>query len=1126
MEDFDAITVPLKGSNLIEASAGTGKTYSIAILLLRLVVEQQFEVREILMVTFTKAAVAELQERVQLFIRSAYRAARGEGCNDPKISELVEKAIEKENQAVIVERLRAAVLLLDETAVMTIHSFCQQTLGEFAFETGQLFGAETLKDPQTLIEEEVNRFWRAHVTTIKLELLHILMNAGLNRKNIGDVLKAFFSGKAYVSYDASASYSFTAAQQEAEWVNLEHLTAAAEECRSRWHAYIALHMARLQAATQGNRYAVNAILPLMEDPDGLLATIAAKRSTGYISQLYPDLVGACDEIAAAEDAVNMEGKRLVSHLYHMAASQAEKNIDAYKLRNGLLSFDDMIVNLHRAAMSGSADRLKALLQKKFKAVFVDEFQDTDRLQYELFERFFGQDSIVFYIGDPKQSIYAFRKADIFTYFKAARAVDKTYSMNTNYRSSPELVSAMNSFFQPAADFDAFHFGDAADGIHYIPVAAQAGLEDMGLYRHDRKLIPMVFFEAADNNGVADLTAAAILDLLSDRNYHFRKKGVSTPVSPASIGVLVRTGFQGRSIKNALGKRGIPAVTIDDATVMDSPEAKCVLQVLTAFEDTSRGSIHKALLNHFTGLDREQLLALDSDLLQEQFKAYGLLWEKQGIYVTLSRFYADYRVKARLMNDREHHGERVMTNLVQLTELLHKVQTNKQLVNIELINWLNKAVSGMEVEGDEYEQRVENDEEAIKIITIHKSKGLEYPVVFAPFLDLTNDDKREFCSFRDQDREEYLFAQKAELNPAQQAAFDLQQEQENRRLLYVAVTRAAFQLYIVRNTSGRKSGSSLSGFYKALKSPGAIHEGIAFASPESIATHDIYHQANDWQPFAPRVSSHFELADLSWNKLSYTYLAAAQPYVARSNESVSDDVYEHFIFKQLRGGITTGNFLHYIFEKIDFTADTKWLTVISEAVRRFLPALPERQWPMIEQLVRQALDAVIVIDDNAFKLKQISWSKKISEFEFDFPVGSFNSSQLNTLSTDTALILADGAKDLSGIMNGKVDLFFEHGGKYYILDWKSNFLGDQLTDYDAEGLSATMNERNYHLQYQIYTLALFKYLSVRIDNFDYEEHFGGVIYLFIRGLRGDQRSGVFTYRPALAEVLRLDEVLGN
>jgi exodeoxyribonuclease V beta subunit len=1125
LKAFEVATVPLDGSNLIEASAGTGKTYSIAILLLRLLLEQRLAIREVLMVTFTKSAVAELEERARLFVRKAFQQAKGEGTDDTLIAALVDRAIAQEGAETIQQRLREAVLLLDETAVMTIHSFCQQTLGEFAFETGQLFGAETLKDPKRLVSEEVNSFWRRHITTIRVELLGILIAEGLRRDHIRQVVESYLSGRPYVSYQPGERYTFSAAEQQHAWDGLAEQVEAIKAAQERLTGYMAANGPALLSNTQSNANAVKSFLHLLDQPAAFIEQLIAKKSVVYVPKLYGAMLPDAELLEQVRTELKAKVRLLISHLYHMAITETSRAINAFKERNSLLSFDDMIEHLHRATLKDQNGRLRGLMQQKYRAVFIDEFQDTDRLQYELFNYFFGSDTHLFYIGDPKQSIYAFRKADIYTYFQASQRVANAYSMNTNYRSAPDLIAAMNTFFVPEAAFDTFYFQGAPEAIGYIPVQAPGGLEDMGLYKNNSRCVPITFFEAGKKEELAEQTAAMILDLLSDPAYKLRKKGSDTAIEPEMIGVLVRMSPESRAVKAALDRLGIPAVTVNEDKVLNSEEAKQVLHLLNAFIKAERGTINRALLAPFTGINREQLLQLDMDDLQTRFNSYGLGWERDGIYVTLTRFWQDHGVRQRLMNDREHSGERILTNLTQLTELLHNVQTRKQLVNTELINWFRRAVEGMPVEGDEYEQRVESDEQAVRIITIHKSKGLEYPIVFAPYLDLKGSD-REFCTFRDADREEYLFTHQKELNDEQHRIFDLQQEQENRRLLYVAVTRAAYQLYIGKNTYTKLGETTLRAFYRPLKGIQQTLRGISFPADEGIPVHPAYKQDQTWRPVVPEQANNFRLAGLSWRKLSYTFLAAHQPYLPHLQETDAEDAYGQFIFRQLSRGAATGNFLHDVFERIDFQKEDTWLPLLEKMAPRYLPGYTVDQLPKLNTLISHTLHADIRVAGQVIRLSGIARSQRISELEFDFPVGQFYSQALQALSGSGHTILTENNRQVSGFMNGKIDLFFEWEGRYYILDWKSNFLGDHLDYYQPAVLTAAMNENNYHLQYLIYCLALRKYLELRLPDFNYDHHFGGVIYLFLRGVRTGSDTGIFTYRPEFKQIEQLSAILAG
>jgi len=1125
MKNFVASEVALENSNLIEASAGTGKTYSIAILLLRLLLEKQLALKEVLMVTFTKAAVAELEERIRLFVRIAAKAAMGLPIKDTTISQLVAKAIEKQGEAKIRELLTQAVLLLDDTSVMTIHSFCQQTLNEFAFETGQLFGCDTLKDSGPLIDNEINKFWRTHVTSIPLKLLNILIDNGLSRANFSEVLNGHYGGKRYIAYVPDAQYGFSPDKLENEWIDIEKILSEADGCIQTLHTRILNDEGNLRAATGANRYAHPVFSALLDKPELFIKKIKeirAKSDPKYVNTLYGHLLGACDDIDEIMSRIGERADKIISTLYCMSIQEASINIEAYKNRNSVLSFDDMIINLHSATVKDGNEQLLQSLRAKYKAVFVDEFQDTDKLQYEIFEQVFGQTNILFYIGDPKQSIYAWRKADINTYLKAATTVANNYSMNINYRSCPAYIRSMNVFFQPVKGFDTFAFGEQDNSFSYIPVDAPSTKTVQPLLKDSSPETPILLFECPTNDSIAIAVAKQVLALLEDKTYQLEVDGEFRSVKPSDIGILVRKNKQGKLIKNALAAVRIPAVTIDDSKILKSKEAIALLYLLQAFEDKSRGSINKALLSPFTGLDRNQILLLNDDQQQERFKIYSALWDQQGIYVSVSAFLRDYNVRAVLLN--HSHGERVLTNLTQLVEILHKTQTGNKLNNGELIAWLQKATEGMDVQGDEFEQRIESDEEAVRIITIHKSKGLEYNIVFAPFLDMLPEGVGDFCSFRDTDSGEYLFAHHNQLSDEQSALLTEQLEQENRRVIYVAITRAVYKCYVFKNTASYYNNSSLKTFISGLKALDAENELIQFADHTAIPIHSKYSGKQEWKPLKHVKPAQFQLSDQNWHKLSYTFLSRKQPFIIKENGNIPVDEYDSFVFKQLPKSIVTGHLLHYILENIDFTKSTNWEKVIEMGIRRFIPATGDTYSKMLFVMLDHIVNTEINIDGTKITLANVGRNKRISEFEFDFNVGSFLNTSIEELSNNDVKFLVGYEDQYEGMMNGKIDLIFEYAGRYYILDWKSNFLGDSLSWYNTNSLRNTMNDGNYHLQYLIYTLAFKKYLTVKIPGFNYGEQFGGVVYMFLRGLRKGHENGIFSFLPPLEQIEKLENIL--
>ncbi len=1118
-EKFEASTVPLQGSNLIEASAGTGKTYSIAILLLRLLLEKQISIKEILMVTFTKAAVAELEERIRLFIRLAYQYSLQEAIEDATICIIVSNAIEKNDRDSVGKLLRDAVIFLDETSVLTIHSFCQQTLTEFAFETNQLFGAELLQDTTQIIEAAVNKFWRKHVTAIPTQLLFSVKDI-LTRENIIDIVKNHLDGKRYNEYNAENKIDLNEAYYHTVVTAIENYTFQYEQEMTSLIKIIIDTNAALKDKCTGNAVAKKNMLHLVDKPEVFLEYIVAKQGSAYILKLFGDLLelwNKCETIKKDRDAAT---SKFIDTIYYAAITEVGAAVKKYKLQNNLVSFDDLISNLHTAIVKKENPVLIAALQLKYKAVFIDEFQDTDRLQYEIFKKAFGTNTILFYIGDPKQSIYAWRKADIATYFKAYDDVDTRYGMNENYRSSEEYIRAMNLFFQPTVDFDTFHYPPGEQAITYIPVNSPDINTKGKLLLDNRVCTPISINYQPNKPSIEEAVAAQVVALLNNPKYLISKNGIERNIKPSDIGILVRKNKEGNSIKRVLAKYGLPAITIGDAKVLESEEAIGILYILEAMIDISKSTINRALLASFTGFDIAKILWLNEETAIEIFKKYKINWDTDGIYTALMHFMADFRVEQILLRNNVENGERTITNLYQLIELLYKIQTTKKLSALELISWLKRSIERNDVQGDEYEQRIENDEECIKIVTIHKSKGLEYNIVLTPFLDIVEFKNAQFCSYRT-DNGDYINVEKNKLTADQLADFRRQLEQENRRILYVALTRAVYKCFVFKSTDAKAKNSTL-GFFTAavnLMNNPLIEQINSVAIPEQF-----FYKTNEIKELVIVENKiHFSLLQENWQRMSYTMLAAEIEKPAKRNTGSAYDAYDQFIFRQLEKGSQTGNMLHHILENLHFTNNEKWTTVLETAIKRFAPARKETYLLPLEIMLTHVLNATLQLDNTSFKLAEVNFENRIHEFEFDFPVKIFQAADFQSLTNDKLLINVKERYNLEGIMNGKIDMLFKCKGKYFILDWKSTYLGDTLEAYAPAALNDAMNENNYHLQYLIYTLATKKYLESRLPNFNYERDFGGVLYLFIRGMRAETNNGIFTCKPAIEQVVILENM---
>jgi len=1091
---FDVQNVELESSNLIEASAGTGKTFSIAILVLRLIIDKDLDIKQILMVTFTKAAVAELESRIREFIREAYRYIQNPELNiDKQIIEIVDNGVKKTNQKIILDRLKGASLNLDETAIFTIHSFCQKTLTEFAFETHQLFGSELLDNQSQIIEKATNEYWRKEITTLSVEKIKLLRSIGLSKDNLTSVIHKGLSEKKFIykeNLQVDKYFESTLKKDKLVQKSLEEFISLFKLSEENNLSYL--------QNQKGSSNAIKTFGKSLNNAELFLKILLDKYpNTKYIEKLFPKLLKCALAYQERLEDLNNSLRHLLFFYYGQAINIVKKHVDKTKQRLSVMVFDDLITNLHLAVTGVQEDLLKAELQKKYKAVFIDEFQDTDRKQYEIFDKLFGKSSILFYIGDPKQAIYSFRGADIDTYKEAANSTSNAFTMDRNYRSTAKLIEGMNSFFRlienPFADTN----------IQYEDVKNGQGIAELELDGIEQK--PIAYLSCSNKKEIAEQVSYHILNLLQN-NYKVENRRII----PSDIGVLVRSKKEGIQIKNALNKLRIPSVTIDDAKVMESSEAQNIFYILKAVLEPNRANINRALLNSITSISKNYLLqeSLEKDLIN--FKKIEKEWQKNSVLGAISLFIRLYHVKSHLLSNETENGERILTNIFQIMELLLRKELENKLLPKELLNHLHNIIEGQEVIDDEYSQRIESDEDAVKIVTIHKSKGLSYNLVFAPFLDLQSkpDAKYTFLEYKNNKLEACFSLYKTE---EEIEIYREQTEQENRRLIYVSLTRAVYKNFIFHNTYHNGGKGSIMHFVNKMNPTLHFEPLNELEFPQKKYQITKIKERKPARVFLRNIKR-------DWGILSYSQLSDKHISFSLEKKESWDNNYDKFVFDQLPKGAFAGNFLHDLFEHSSFSEDN-FMDLVKDISQKYSTIFDENLIDKYQELILNVLNSKYT--DSGFKLSEINNSKKLPELEFYFNLTNFSPDKILKISQ---LIDIESSRITQGMMYGFIDLFFEHQGKYYILDWKSNFLGNRIEDYSTDNIELAMRGNNYHLQYLIYTVAVKRFLSLKIPDFNYKKQFGGVLYVFLRGCRENKNTGIFYSKPDEGLIDRLDKLL--
>ena len=1198
-----ALRFPLRGSRLIEASAGTGKTFTISALYLRLVLGhgegatgfgRELLPPEILVVTFTDAATRELRERIRARLVQAARVFRAEEAGDDLLQQLRGDFMPEQWPA-CARRLDLAAQWRDEAAGSPIHGWCQRMLREHAFDSGSLFEQRLETDHGELLAEVARDYWRqqcypldgAALDWVIAHWQHPDSLPGRVRPLLGEAAEPCGTPLGRLLDAALAEQARELAALKAPWPawadELERLldAAVAGKCvdgRKIQARYYQPWFARLRewasgAATELDLGAGFARLT----PDGLAE--AWKKGSTPDHPALPAMAALPARLAALRGPAEAAQRH--------AAAWIGQRFEAEKRRRAEMGFDDMLARLDAALRGDSGARLAAVIRQQFPVALIDEFQDTDPLQYRIFDAIYRVESDdqatgLFLIGDPKQAIYAFRGADIHTYLHARRATAGRHeNLDTNFRSSQALVAAVNRVFTLAerreAGQGAFLFREGDDNpLPFLAVRAHGRAE---VWQVAGETPPALNFwhlagteplsAGAYRSEMAARAASEIVRLLrlgQQGRAGFAKADAFAALQPSDIAVLVRDRKEAEAIRGQLARRGVRSVYLSDKdSVFASQEARDLLLWLRACAEPDLDRpLRAALASRTLGLELAELEQLNQDeRIWErrvmQFRGYRQRWQRQGVLPLLHRLLHDFALPQRLMARAD--GERALTNLLHLAELLQQAAAELDGEQA-LIRHLAELLAGAPQGADEQVLRLESDAALVRVVTIHKSKGLEYPLVFLPFI----------CAFRPVDGGQPLQVHDGErrrlvLQPDQATIERAERELlgEELRLLYVALTRARHACWLGvadlkdgrANTSGlhRAALGYLLGGGTPLPDTAALAQWLAplavagesavLAAPEADAAQFVEPSAAAaelrWRVPQRKAAEHWWIASYSALRLGEVEAPpsrfedaapdspAAQKAADDERESVAVALgaREAPSLHRFPRGPNPGTFLHGLLElagREGFAALAAEPERLREQIARRCQLRGLTAW--IEPLADWLLDLVrrplALGEGGAVALAQLASYQP--ELEFWFEARHVDVRRLDALVQEYVLPgmarPALSRDTLNGMFKGFIDLAFEHDGRYYVVDYKSNWLGEDDAAYTAEAMQRAVAAQRYDLQYVLYLLALHRQLQVRLNDYDYDRHMGGALYLFLRGSRADGQ-GIHHARPPRVLIEALD-----
>ena len=1216
---FDLVRSPLAGANLIEASAGTGKTYAITAIFLRLLLEQQIKVSQILVVTYTVAATEELRDRIRRQIRAVIVAMENGTTEDEFIGGLIRGLAHPEEG---LRLLKAALRNFDEAPIFTIHSFCQQVLREHAFESLSLFDTELITDERPLTEEIVEDFWRRNFYEAVPEFIRYA-----REKKYGPEAFLKITRNSISPPDVRIQPEI----QPIELHSLELFRNTLRKVKAAWGTARSEVIGKLKdpglnKTSYKNPDVLISLMDLwMNREVGLpffpgwekFTPVVLKQKTNKNQQTpghpFFDLCGELWDIA---QTLQREMDHQLLYLKTEIFRVLRRELPIKKEQQNVQSYDDLLIRVRTALEKPGGEALAQTLRQRYHAALIDEFQDTDPVQYAIFQTVFGKGSILFLIGDPKQAIYSFRSADLFSYLRASRQVQNRYSLTHNWRSEPRLVAAVNHVFaapvrKESETCDALTSSSLGQYNHKpfvfveIPFHTASGVDDP-----DRPLLKLsgdanapfqlVYFDkeslaganAAGNKEnfrrlIAGAVAGEISRLLSLARQGRANIGAA-PLQPGDMAVLVRENREARLVQEALHELAIPSVLHSAGNIFDSPEALEMERLLAGVaEPRSEKALGTALVTDIMGVSGETLMFAKREerpweVWVNRFQQYNDLWEEAGFIRMFRTILRNEDVHPRLMGYRD--GERRLTNLLHLSEILHNEASARKLGMAGLIKWLARQRDPDATRLEEHELRLESDANAVRLVTIYKSKGLEYPLVFCPFQwGSSRTRKDELPRYHDEQDDWRLNLILADED--QQAGIMAERESlaENIRLLYVALTRAKYRAYLYWGPF-KDAGSSAVAY--------TLHPVPSAPSPSPLTFRDIVAEAETHFSSLTEDQIRADLADLVERSGGTIQLIpfAAEPgipyqrppetaiplagrtftgqipradriasfsYFVAHKEKEEDldnadrdqapptgestpagilappapspgfmsppgltDAHALTSIFAFPAGKRAGIFIHDIFEALDFTDDSAIEAVVGKKLSEhgYEPYWQDTLCTMI----RKVLAAPLAPSVPGLQLSAVSPASCLRELGFYFPLQPVTPEKLSRLFSGKGIpehyprqMGRLNFMPAQGFMNGYMDLVFRFAERFYLIDWKSNLLGTNIDNYGQDALTHVMEEDYYLLQYHLYVLALDQYLKSRLGAaYDYKRHFGGVFYLFLRGVdpaRGGD-FGIYRDRP--------------
>ncbi|SSS77928.1 UvrD-helicase domain-containing protein [Acinetobacter baumannii] len=1212
------IDIEFSGLHLIEASAGTGKTYTLSSLMVRIFLEKYLP-GQVIATTFTRAAAAELKSRIRTRLVETYRYL------DAKRS-LTEKEIllqaEQESDLLLqhvlkhfatriayaCERLKLVIDQLDELFVGTLDSFSQKLLREFAFESGKIERAQITDDAKTYSRQLIHDVLREWIQSQPQTVIDALYLAG-ELKSVDSFVKLVEDSLNFSSAHFKLPEKPTI--QFEQFAQLKQL--AAEIDISLLEPYYSLdgdHYKHVSGTIFRNgafnklfSECLPQLLQVLKQSDSILVfdgSLAVQRELvfKFLDQLADQKVFKKCPAEISDGFYQHPCIQQIQQLFGVLKNYAEqfdqlhiylkaylcvevkKRLPQVLQNKGETTFSQQIRTLSEALKGEQGQRFAVFVQARYPLILVDEFQDTNQDQDDMLasiwrhpERY--QKGCMIMVGDRKQAIYGFRGGDMLTFLNAYKDIQakhgREYKLIHNHRSVADLVEVVDALFQRQIDF--------GEQVQYDPIRAGTRPHPVLIDQNQPNPHPLRWLMLKDKETEAQQVAWKICDLLNQSHagqLYFQKDAQTQTLNEDDIAVLSRNHDGLDKVQFELERLGIRVNRPSKRSVFDCTIAQDVGALLTAIlHPYDEAKVKRALISRLFAMDLKQLLQLEQTAeglsqFMTGFDAIRELWSAQGFLVAWQQCLNQFGIWKNLVAVQSKDNERVVVNLRHLTEILSQHSERYQGAQ-NLYHWYLKQLQSPLDREWELERRL-SSEAGVQLMTIHQSKGLEFKIVFLLGADKPFRENNKTLNFSTQDitvpestqtltQRIVAIADKTYLNETELKQHEERALAEQNRLWYVALTRASHRVYALLQDTDGKSVSGLA-FWKNRAEPfqhRCCTDEIILEQPpaarhlnQHINIIEIQAQHFPDQRFYSRGKTSFSyLAQHLRHKVG-TDLLASQSHEAVLAEDELDQVISveapaaqpiSWIKSNFPRGTLAGNFLHEIFEHIDFQCSDEWVSEIRRRFKndysslwqdlliKYQESFPEEQeaeyslYHAVAEWLQEILSTPLY---QGFRLNRLQPEHYLSECPFYLALSDrvLAMKRIQQLFAEYGMEMPELLEARSArYLNGSIDLVYFDGQRYHIADYKSNYLGENLADYSVESIAQSMSLASYWLQAGLYLVALHRYLKVKMQNYDIEQHLGGATYLYLRGMNGEAEQGYYYWQPSTEFVLRLDAILG-